>query len=127
MFKRTYEVDGDRFSTLSECALEFTKALSLTIPWEGNLDAFDDILHGGFGTPDEGFILVWRNSGLSQQRLGYRETVPWLEEQVRSSHPSNMEHFQKLIASAQNQEGETLFDRLVAIIRGHDDIELRLE
>ena len=38
--------------------------------WGRNLDAFNDILRGGFGTPEVGFTLVWRNAHTSQQRLG---------------------------------------------------------
>ncbi|HEY7372734.1 MAG TPA: barstar family protein [Polyangia bacterium] len=38
--------------------------------WRGNLDAFNDILRGGFGTPDGGFVLVWQDHATSQHRLG---------------------------------------------------------
>ncbi len=125
--KTVYVLDGNRFSTLAECALEFTRVLGLTIPWNGNLDAFNDFLHGGFGTPDEGFILIWQHSDISRQRLGYVETLHWLEERVHHCHPSNVTHFQEWIAAARRQEGETLFDTLVAIIRTHEDVELGLE
>src|SRR5262245_39633780 len=43
--------------------------------WGRNLDAFNDILRGGFGTPEGGFVLQWINSALSRERLGYPETV----------------------------------------------------
>ncbi len=125
--KKVYVVDGSRFTTLAETATEFTRVLGLTMPWDGNLDAFNDFLRGGFGTPDEGFILTWQHSDISRRRLGYRETLHWLEERVRYCHPSNVAHFQERIAAARRQEGETLFDTLVAIVRDHEDIELRLE
>jgi hypothetical protein len=125
--KKVYAVDGSRFSTLAECAAEFTRVLGWTTPWNGNLDAFNDFLRGGFGTPDEGFVLTWQHSDLSRQRLGYGETLHWLEERVHDCHPSNVAHFQERIAAARRQEGETLFDTLVAIVRDHEDIKLRLE
>jgi hypothetical protein len=125
--KKLYVVDGTRFETLAEAADEFTRVLGLTMPWQGNLDAFNDFLRGGFGTPDDGFILVWRHSGISQERLGLGETLRWLEERVRHCHPSNVAHFQDRMAAARRGQGETLFDTIVEIIRGHDDIELRLE
>src|SRR5437667_7339532 len=34
--------------------------------WQGNLDAFNDLLRGGFGTPEGGLILVWLNSEASR-------------------------------------------------------------
>jgi hypothetical protein len=125
--KKVYVVDGSQFSTLAECAAEFTRVLGLTMPWNGNLDAFNDFLRGGFGTPDEGFTLIWRHSDFSRLRLGYGETLLWLGERVHHCHPSNIPQFQERIASAHQQKGETLFETLVAIVRNHEDIELRLE
>ena len=90
-------------------------------------NAFNDFLRGGFGTPDDGFILIWRHSDLSRQRLGYGETLHWLEERVQDCHPSWVAHLQERIVAAHRQEGETLFDTLVSIILDHTDIELRLE
>jgi RNAse (barnase) inhibitor barstar len=129
MNKKVYEIDGNNSSNLHEFATDFTNRLNLEIGWLGNLDAFNDILHGGFGTPDEGFILVWRNSELSKQRLGYPETIKWLEERIQNCHPSNVEHFKQRLKFARQNEGQTLFDMLVEIITDeeHKDIELRLE
>src|ERR1700679_2893122 len=122
-------VDGSQFSTLVEAAAEFTRALGLTTPWNGNLDAFNDFLRGGFGTPHQGqgFVLVWLHSEVSRQRLGYGETLRWLEENVQYCHPSNIAEIQSRIVGARRYEGETLFDTLVSIIRDHEDVELRLE
>src|ERR1035441_6835120 len=106
--KKEYVVDGSRFTTLAETASEFTRVLGLAMPWNGNLDAFNDFLHGGFGTPDDGFILIWRHSDFSRQRLGYGETIHWLEERVQHCHPSNVAHFQERIVAAHQLEGETL-------------------
>jgi hypothetical protein len=125
--KREYAVDGGRFDTLDQAAEEFTRALGLTMPWHGNLDAFNDFLRGGFGTPDEGFVLIWRSSALSRERLGYGEIIKRFEERVRNCHPTNVPIMQERLASARRGEGQTLFDMLVEIIRYHKDIELRLE
>src|SRR5947208_173006 len=95
IIKKNYILDGSRFTTLIECAAEFTQVLGLTLPWNGNLDAFNDFLHGGFGTPDNGFILTWRHSEVSRQRLDYGETLHWLQERVHDCHPSNVAHFQE--------------------------------
>lgn len=82
MNQRIYEIDGNNFSTIEEFAREFSEKLELDTYWNGNLDAFNDILHDGFGTPDEGFILVWKNSALSKELLGYDETVRQLEKRL---------------------------------------------
>ena len=129
MSQKVYEINGNDSSTLQEFAADFTKKLNLEINWQGNLDAFNDILRGGLGTPEEGFILVWRNSDLSRKRLGYSETIKWLNERIEDAHPSNKKHFEKRLEQATQNKGETIFDLVVNIItqEEHSDIILRLK
>lgn len=87
--------------------------------WRGHLDAFNDILRGGFRTPDGGFVLRWVNSSLSIDRLGYDETVKWLERIMQTCHPSNVLRVEAELAAARHGEGPTLFDIIVEIIRTH--------
>jgi RNAse (barnase) inhibitor barstar len=79
MQKTVYQIDGNNFSTLKEFYAEISRVLIPGASWGHNLDAFNDILRGGFGTPEGGFILRWKNSKESRQRLGYAETVRQLE------------------------------------------------
>lgn len=129
-----YEIDGTRFSTLEEFFGEVSRVLIPGSPWGHNLDAFNDILRGGFGTPEAGFILVWKNSAASRQRLGYPETVRQLESRLARCHTSNREHVARDLEAAKRHEGSTVFDWLVEIIRAHgpggaeeeDNVELLL-
>ena len=125
--RREYVVDGATFNTLGDAAAEFNRVLGLTMPWQGDLDAFNDFLRGGFGTPHEGFVLVWRGSAVSRERLDYGETIKWLEERVQNCHPTNVPVMQQRLAAARRGEGQTLFDMLLEIVQDHEDIELRLE
>ena len=129
MNKKIYEIDGDNFSTLEEFCDEFNRKMNLEISWNGNLDALNDILNGGFGTPDDGFVLAWKNSARSRERLGYGETIRQIEKRLQSCHPSNAPYFEKELDNAKRNEGPTVFDWLVEIIcgEGHEGIELRLE
>ena len=120
-------VEGSAFHTLDEAAAEFTRALALTSPWEGSLDALNDVLYGGFGTPAGGFVLVWRDSDLSRERLGYPATTAWLEARVRRGPPYDVALLSGRLEAARRGEGQTLFDVVVEIIRDHPEIELRLE
>ena len=80
MPKAIYEIDGSRCSTLESFYDEVARVLvSPGVFWGRNLNAFNDILRGGFGTPEGGFILRWMNSELSRQYFGYPETVRQLE------------------------------------------------
>jgi RNAse (barnase) inhibitor barstar len=129
MSKRVYILDGDNFSTLEEFWEEIGVVLMgiREAHWGRNLDAFRDVLYGGWGTPDEGFVLVWRNSGLSRKRLGYPETVRQLEKRLQTCHPTAREITESEIEIVKEKKGATVFDWLVEIIREEDRVELRLE
>lgn len=58
-------IDGSRFDDMDGFCREFS-ALLRNWTWRGNLNAFNDILGGGFGTPECGFILRWTNSARSR-------------------------------------------------------------
>jgi RNAse (barnase) inhibitor barstar len=118
MTKHVYVIDGARFGTLEEFFDEIGTVLG-TAPWGRNLDAFNDILRGGFGTPEEGFTIRWCNANLSRDRLGYSETVRQLERRLHQCHPSNREHVAAQLAEARQGIGATVFDWLVEIIAVH--------
>ena len=117
--KPTYEIDGSRFATLQEFYDEISHVLIPGAEWGHNLDAFNDILRGGFGTPDGGFVLRWVNSGLSRERLGYPETVRQLERRLQRCHPTNRPKVANDLERARRGEGATVFDWLVEIIHDH--------
>ena len=103
--------------------------------WGHGLDAFNDILRGGFGTPEGGFVLRWRNSDLSRLRLGHAETVRVLKKRLTSCHPENVRFVRAELRVARSGRGETIFETLVAIIQSHgpggdeaeDGVDLVLE
>jgi hypothetical protein len=117
--KPTYEIDGRRFSTLDEFYHEISCVLIPGVGWGHNLDAFNDILRGGFGTPDGGFVLRWANSDVPRERLGYPETVRQLEARLQRCHPTNRSAVAHDLEKARRGEGATVFDWLVEIINVH--------
>ena len=133
--KPTLEIDGFRFSTLEEFFDEVNRNLIPGVDWGRNLDAFDDILGGGFGTPEGGFVLVWKNHNVSRLRLGYAETVRQLGFHLEQCHPTNIPHIQGQLAAARKSQGKTVFDWLIEIIARHgpssekaeDGVELVLQ
>lgn len=135
MEKVIVEIDGNNFHTLEGFYDEISRMMIPGASWGSNLDKFNDILRGGFGTPDEGFIILWRNSTISQQRLGYSETVRQLEQRLLRCHYTNRPSVEIELMQARGSQGSTVFDWLVEIIRIHgnggkeaeDGVELRLE
>ena len=111
-------IDGANFSDFDGFAREFTRLLG-NYTWRGNLDAFKDLLRGGFGTPESGWVLRWVNSESSRAVLGYQETIRWLEGLLLTCHPTQRSIIQARISRARRGEGPTLFDEIIDIIRVH--------
>jgi len=117
--KHTYVIDGARFSTLESFFDEISRVMVPNHEWGRNLDAFNDILRGGFGTPEEGFDLRWVNSATSREKLGYPETVRQLRMRLERCHPSNQKDVANELKQAELGAGPTVFDWLVDIVWEH--------
>jgi hypothetical protein len=111
-------VDGARFSDFDGFAHEFS-GLLVSYIWRGNLDAFNDLLRGGFGTPENGWVLRWVNSELSRSALGQEAAIHRLEQLLPTCHPSQRLTVEGKIRRARRGQGPTLFDEIVEIIREH--------
>lgn len=110
----TFVIDGSQVNTWPE----LVDSINSFIPdseWQGNsLDALDDILYGGYGTPNS-FAIVWENSERSRKALGYEAT---------KSYYARAPNFEQLYEAGHIQ---TLFETVVSIFQGHPNIELRLK
>lgn len=111
-------IDGARFSDFDGFGREFSRLL-VNYTWRGNLDAFNDLLRGGFGTPENGWVLRWLNSELSRSTLGYEATIHRLEQVLLTCHPSQRSNVESRIRRARRRQGPTLFDEVIGIIRIH--------
>ena len=119
MSKPALEINGADFDSLEEFWDEVSRQLIPGADWGRNLNAFNDILRGGFGTPEGGFTLRWLDSECSRETLGYPETIRRLEHVIGRCHPDNVESVSKRIQAAKRGEGPTLYDELIEIIRIH--------
>ena len=117
--KPIYLIDGDRFQTLEAFYDEISRQLIPDVFWGRNLDAFNDILRGGFGTPEGGFVLRWLNSETSRRDLGFSETIAYLQRKLTRCHPSNVPKVEQDLLAARRGEGQTLFDIILEIIAVH--------
>lgn len=118
-------IDGTHFSTIDAFYDEMDRLLTRNLSWKTghNLDAFHDLLRGGFGVHEvgEGIDFHWIHSNKSRQDLGYEETARHWERILQRCHPANHEIVKQKIRAAQNHEGETLFDIIIEIILDKDD------
>jgi len=134
MPKPIIEIDGTRFDSLDGFWDEISVHVIPGAKWGRNFDAFNDVLRGGFGTPEGGFTLRWVNFQQSRKALGYAETVRWLEHKLRRCHSQNVEFVNEELESARRCEGPTVADIILGIIQAHgpgggeeqDGVELEL-
>lgn len=124
-------INGNTFSTLSEFYDEVERRLTKGLDFKigRNLDAFNDVLRGGFGVYEyeQPFTFIWKNSEKSKHALGFEETVKHYTLVLKNCDPTNIEFFEKKLEDACNNKGETLFNEILEIIRGHPHITLILE
>lgn len=116
---RTFVIDGASFRSLREFAHVFSVTLLRDHEWNGHLDALNDILRGGFGTPDEGFVLRLINVAAAREALGHSETAIWLRERIAKCHASGRSDLSRRLADIEVGRGQTLFDDIIEIIRDH--------
>lgn len=127
--RRKIVIDGNNFDDLEGFYCEIDKLLTKDLTWQTghNLDAFNDLLRGGFGVHEYGepILISWENFEKSRHDFGYTATVKHYENILRKCHPSNISHIKNLLTDAQKQQGQTLLDIIVEIIldtdnSGHD-------
>ncbi len=111
MEKLVFEIDGARFSDYEG----FIREMSELAQWNlSGLDALNDLLYGGMGTPfDHPFTLVWKNSALSREQLGYDGTLKFYQRGLQNySHGLSYDKFIKRMQQRNKLQrifGNTLF------------------
>ena len=127
---KSFVLEGNRFDTLEGFYDEVERVLTKDLDWKigRNLDAFNDVLEGGFGAfeYEEPIHIIWEHSDKSKSDLGYPETIKWLEEKLKQCHPLNIPSVKEELLRANNGEGKTLFDIIIEIMQGHKHIDLTL-
>src|ERR1700704_5060898 len=128
MQKKTIIINGANLSSLDSFYDEVEKNFTQGLDWKigRNLDAFNDVLRGGFGVYDseDQIKLIWVNTIKSKLDLWFGETVKYLEKKLKTCHPANRESVKVDLELARQQRGATLFEIIVEMIKEHDNIEL---
>lgn len=119
-------IDGAKFSTMEEFYNEIDRLLTKDLTWRTghNMDAFHDLLRGGFGVHEygEGVDFVWVNSDKSRQDFGYEATALYWDMIAEKCHPTNRERVAEKAKAARERRGETLFDIIAAQILNKNSV-----
>jgi RNAse (barnase) inhibitor barstar len=127
---KTIVINGSKISSLDTFYDEVESKLTKDLDWKigKNLDAFNDVLRGGFGVYEyeEPIKLIWTRSNESKRKLGWDETVKYISAKLKTCHPTNIQFVKDDLDLAQQHKEQTLFELIVDIIRTHQYIELDL-
>lgn len=129
--RRELELDGANFDDLRGFYAEMDRLFQPETPTR-SLDGLNDLLRGGLGGKSTGDALTirWVNADKSREDLGYAATAAYYAAAVERAHPKNKERMERRLAAAKAGEGDTLFDRICALIERKDsghDCELILD
>jgi len=128
--KKRIIIDGSSIKDIETFYDEINRVLMSDEDWKlsCSLDAFSDLLYGGFGAikNKEQIELIWINSEKSRDALGRQVTKIYYEEKLKPDSPFNKKMFQEKLAALENGTGETYFDIILSIIAEHQNIELVL-
>ena len=121
-------IDGNNFSDFEGFVREFNiNVFGDDRTWTGGFGMLNDLLGGGYGTPEGAFTIEWRHSHKSQKDLGKEATLVWLESRKDRVHPTARNLWAKRIELMQHGLGDTLFLVVVDIIVSHENISLILD
>jgi len=122
-------INGDVISDIPSFYREINRVFMAGEDWQlgDSLDAFNDLLYGGFGVIKNAgpVVLLWRNMERSRTALGYDVTKRYYEEKLLPDSPFNKEHFREKLDALNNGTGQTYFDILLEIIAAHPNITLQ--
>ncbi|MBS0030374.1 barstar family protein [Chitinophaga sp. 22321] len=121
-------IDGNRINDIASFYQEINRVFMSGENWKigDSLDAFNDLLYGGFGviSSNEPVKLVWKNIERSRQVLGYDVTKHYYEQKLSPESPFNKAHFREKLEALNKGTGQTYFDILMEIIADHPNIHL---
>jgi RNAse (barnase) inhibitor barstar len=129
IMRRTIIFNADNFDDIETFYNEVDNTLTRNLNWktDHNLDAFNDLLRGGFGIHEYGepILIEWHNFSKSKIDFGYPATITHYKKILRYCHPTNISYIKEKLTLANKKQGLTLLDIIITIIMdnydsGHD-------
>ena len=102
-------IDGSKFKDIYGFYAEVDRVLTKDLTWKigHNLDAFNDLLHGGFGIHEygESITIIWENANKSKNNLGYNATVSHYNNMLTRCHSTNISNVRGQLENAKQEKG----------------------
>lgn len=125
------EIEGNTINDITSFYKEINRAFMLGESWliGQSLDAFNDLLFGGYGALQgaQSVKLVWRHMDHCRKALGYQTTRDYYLEKLKPGSPYNKKLFTEKLVALDNGSDETYFDSIMSIIAQHPRINVICE
>ncbi|WP_240643012.1 barstar family protein [Sinomicrobium pectinilyticum] len=129
MIRKKITIHGANISSIASFYDEINRVFMAGEDWKigHSLDAFNDLLYGGFGIirAAEPVILVWINMEKNRDDLGYEATIAWYREKLESPSRFNIKWVNERLAALEDGTGRTFFEMVTDIISEHSNIVLK--
>ncbi len=121
-------LEGKNIHDISSFYKEVNRVFMQNEDWElgESLDAFNDLLHGGFGILKglPNIQLIWNDSKLSSHSLGYDTTKVYYLKKISPGSPFNRAYHEQKLTELKAGNGRTYFEIVLDIISEHPNIQL---
>ena len=125
---RRIEIQGNLINDMVSFYEEINRVFMAGESWTigQSLDAFDDLLYGGYGSLQgaPSIELVWHHMDHSRNALGYQTTREYYLDKLRPGLPYNKKLFEEKLKALEAGAGETYFDSIMAILAEHPSIRV---
>ncbi len=125
------EIEGGNFHDIDSFYKEINHLVMKEESWKlgSSLDAFHDMLYGGFGILKnyDQLEIVWKNSEKSRLDLGMETTRNFYQNKLKRPEMFNTKFIQQKLDELEAGSGQTYFEILLEIIREHKNILLTLK
>jgi len=125
---KTIIIDGGNIHDIPSFYKEINMVFMANEDWKlgESLDAFNDLLYGGFGEINGGeeVCLIWKDFEKNRKDLGLDLTKTYYENKLKSPDVFNIGFVRKKLAELANGAGQTYFDIVLEIIGDHSNIKL---
>ena len=119
-------INGDVILDIASFYEEINRIFMIGVDWQlgQSLDAFNDLLYGGFGAIQAGQTneIIWMDSKKSMSALGYQTTLHYYQEKLRPGSPFNKTLFMEKIEELKAGKGKTYYEIIKEIIADHPHI-----
>ncbi|AZI33093.1 barstar family protein [Kaistella carnis] len=121
-------IEGKHITDIETFYKEINRVFMQNEDWDisQSLDAFNDLLYGGFGEikGNEPLQLIWKNFEENKKQLGFNATKTFYEGKLQAPETYNIDFVREKIKELESGKGRTYFEIILEIISDHSNINL---